>query len=186
MEEENGLLFMRERYYDSSIGRFIKPDPLGSLRGYIYGANNPVIFIDPLGLLPIKWVGEKAVWVWEHIYIDVGESAFVPPSVFLPVGEEAGIVIVPSRGEVYIYGGGGAGAGGGASATLNLGNPPTEGWSSKLTGTLGGGLGIKYTQSEKGQSVGVGIGIEASVKGTKTYYKKIIDINLRKKKKGDK
>ena len=131
-----------------------------------------------------SWKQRK--WVWEHIYIDVGESAFVPPSVFLPVGEEAGIVIVPSRGEVYIYGGGGAGAGGGASATLNLGNPPTEGWSSKLTGTLGGGLGIKYTQSEKGQSVGVGIGIEASVKGTKTYYKKIIDINLRKKKKGDK
>ena len=52
MDEGNGLLYMRARYYDSAIGRFINKDPIGLVGGlnlYAYGGNNPVNHIDPSG-----------------------------------------------------------------------------------------------------------------------------------------
>ncbi|MGB7128903.1 MAG: RHS repeat-associated core domain-containing protein [Candidatus Rhabdochlamydia sp.] len=56
-EKETGLIFLRNRYYDPEIGRFISADPsLGKLTNpqsfnpYTYAGNNPGNFIDPLGL----------------------------------------------------------------------------------------------------------------------------------------
>jgi RHS repeat-associated protein len=54
MDEDNGLLYMRARYYDPVVGRFINKDPIGYWGGinmYAYAANNPISHIDPLGLL---------------------------------------------------------------------------------------------------------------------------------------
>jgi RHS repeat-associated protein len=51
------LYYYRARYYDPIPGRFIQEDPLGSLGGinlYAYGANNPLKFLDPLGLQPCE------------------------------------------------------------------------------------------------------------------------------------
>ncbi|WKB56196.1 RHS repeat-associated core domain-containing protein [Eleftheria terrae] len=51
-DEETGLHYNRNRYYDSHSGRFISKDPIGLLGGihlYEY-APNPVHWIDPLGL----------------------------------------------------------------------------------------------------------------------------------------
>ncbi len=49
-----GLKYYRMRYYHASLARFISEDPLGVVAGgmnsYIYVANNPTRFIDPLGL----------------------------------------------------------------------------------------------------------------------------------------
>ncbi len=60
-EMETGLVFLRNRYYDPEIGRFISADPsLGKLSNpqtfnpYAYADNNPVNFIDPLGLRSAK------------------------------------------------------------------------------------------------------------------------------------
>ncbi len=54
MSESNGLYYMRARYYDPTLGRFLSEDPLGFGGGdvnlYVYVNNNPVMFIDPLGL----------------------------------------------------------------------------------------------------------------------------------------
>jgi RHS repeat-associated protein len=54
MTEDNGWYYMRARYYDPEMGRFISEDPLGFDGGdvnlYAYALNNPVMFIDPLGL----------------------------------------------------------------------------------------------------------------------------------------
>ncbi len=54
MAEDNGWYYMRARYYDPETGRFISEDPLGFDGGdvnlYVYALNNPVMFIDPLGL----------------------------------------------------------------------------------------------------------------------------------------
>ena len=53
MSEPNGLYYMRARYYDSSVGRFISEDPLGfgggdvNLMAYVGG--NPVNRVDPSG-----------------------------------------------------------------------------------------------------------------------------------------
>ncbi len=50
-DEETGFIYLRNRYYDPSIGRFITEDPANDGNNwYIYCGNNPVIFIDPLGL----------------------------------------------------------------------------------------------------------------------------------------
>ncbi len=54
MAEPNGLYYMRARYYDPSVGRFISEDPIGFAGGtvnlYEYALNNPVNLVDPLGL----------------------------------------------------------------------------------------------------------------------------------------
>jgi RHS repeat-associated protein len=60
MDEGNGLLYMRARYYLPSIGRFTSKDPIGVLDDsnlYSYVRNNPVAFADPDGTLPIAVVG---------------------------------------------------------------------------------------------------------------------------------
>lgn len=54
MDEGNGLLFMRARYYDVENGRFISKDPIGfeggDLNLYAYVGGNPLVGIDPGGL----------------------------------------------------------------------------------------------------------------------------------------
>jgi len=52
--DENGLLFMRARYYSTETRRFFSDNPIGFLGGsnwYIFAASNPFLFVDPLGLL---------------------------------------------------------------------------------------------------------------------------------------
>ncbi|HSX04128.1 MAG TPA: RHS repeat-associated core domain-containing protein [Rhabdochlamydiaceae bacterium] len=56
-EEETGLIYLRNRYYDPEIGRFLSADPQlekginpQSFNPYVYVENNPINFIDPLGL----------------------------------------------------------------------------------------------------------------------------------------
>jgi RHS repeat-associated protein len=54
MDDGNGLLYMRARFYDPEIGRFISKDPIGfgggDLNLYAYVGNNPVNHRDPMGL----------------------------------------------------------------------------------------------------------------------------------------
>ena len=62
-DKETGLIFLRSRYYDSSLGRFITKDSFPgvkslsqSLNSYIYVRNNPVNNIDPTGEFdPLTW-----------------------------------------------------------------------------------------------------------------------------------
>jgi RHS repeat-associated protein len=65
--DTNGLLYMRARYYNPYICRFINPDPAGfagGLNWYCYADGNPVSLIDPFGLGPVEgWVGATATWV---------------------------------------------------------------------------------------------------------------------------
>ena len=58
----SGLIYLRNRYYDSIIGRFITEDPTKSgINWYVYSNNNPVNYIDPLGLDAIIITNENAV-----------------------------------------------------------------------------------------------------------------------------
>jgi RHS repeat-associated protein len=54
MTEPNGLYYMRARYYDPEVGRFVSEDPLGFDGGdvnlYVYVGNNPILLFDPWGL----------------------------------------------------------------------------------------------------------------------------------------
>jgi RHS repeat-associated protein len=50
---ETGLYYYRARMYSPTLGRFLQPDPIGYIDGmnlYAYCGNNPLNFIDPLGL----------------------------------------------------------------------------------------------------------------------------------------
>jgi len=56
-----GFEYLRSRYYDPAIGRFLSKDGLtGTLRApqglnrYVYGLNNPVRLVDPLGTTATK------------------------------------------------------------------------------------------------------------------------------------
>jgi len=48
----NGLYYLRARYYDQSIGRFLSQDPLPFGNRYPYVGNDPVNRVDPRGLSP--------------------------------------------------------------------------------------------------------------------------------------
>lgn len=54
MDEGDSLYFMRARYYDAEVGRFLSKDPIGFEGGdsnlYAYVRGNPVVGIDPSGL----------------------------------------------------------------------------------------------------------------------------------------
>ncbi len=55
MRGESGLIYLRNRYYDSGTGRFTQEDPIGLAGGMnLYGFANgdPVNYSDPFGLCP--------------------------------------------------------------------------------------------------------------------------------------
>ena len=48
---ETGMVYLRARYYDPSIGRFISEDPIrDGYNWYVYCSNNPIRYVDYLGL----------------------------------------------------------------------------------------------------------------------------------------
>ena len=66
-DSETGLLYLRARYYDPSLGRFISADPFWgrledpvSQNRFIYVHNNPLLYTDPSGLATVD---VTAVWI---------------------------------------------------------------------------------------------------------------------------
>ena len=60
-----GLVYNYYRYYDPETGRYITSDPIGLAGGintYAYVGNNPLKYIDPLGLFEVR-VGGTSVGV---------------------------------------------------------------------------------------------------------------------------
>jgi RHS repeat-associated protein len=81
---DTGLVYMRARTYDPSTAQFLSVDPLERLTQapYTYGADNPLRFRDPTGLLSFgeivsgaEEVAEKGVRFVEHHYGQIAEGA---------------------------------------------------------------------------------------------------------------
>ena len=67
-EIETGLIFLRNRYYDPILARFISKDSMlgvkknpQSLNSYVYCSNNPINFIDPSGNTILVAIGVALV-----------------------------------------------------------------------------------------------------------------------------
>jgi len=61
-DEETGLYYNRNRYYDPAAGAYISPDPLrrlGGLSDYGYAAD-PTVWIDPFGLIVLYHYTDEA------------------------------------------------------------------------------------------------------------------------------
>lgn len=61
LDADTGLYYLRVRWYDPRVGRFLTKDPFGgfidqpkSLNLYTYVRNNPVRYLDPMGLVPLE------------------------------------------------------------------------------------------------------------------------------------
>ena len=80
----NGLYYMRARYYDQDIKRFINRDILSgnignsqSLNRYCYVQGNPVSLTDPFGLCPTRAeVYKNRALKWLHTALDFGGFFF--------------------------------------------------------------------------------------------------------------
>lgn len=66
---ESGMTYLRARYYDSNIKRFISEDPIkDGLNWYSYAGNNPVMYVDPSGLeLILQGTGDEVSYIWSKI-----------------------------------------------------------------------------------------------------------------------
>jgi len=68
---ETNNIYLRARYYDPSVGRFISEDPIrDGTNWYIYCYNNPIGLIDPFGLAPSP---KEAAEMASHIYEQKGD-----------------------------------------------------------------------------------------------------------------
>ncbi|MDO4302190.1 MAG: RHS repeat-associated core domain-containing protein [Clostridia bacterium] len=71
LDKESGLIYLRNRYYDSESGRFITEDPIkDGVNWYAYCSGNPVMFLDPSGLDEIiLWsYGKDDIKTYEENY----------------------------------------------------------------------------------------------------------------------
>jgi len=87
MTEPDGFYYMRMRYYDPQVGRFISEDPLGfgggDLNLYQYAHANPIMFMDPWGLC------SGYSYSWGDFAIDAASAALAAADLLLggPTGE---------------------------------------------------------------------------------------------------
>jgi RHS repeat-associated protein len=89
-QDGTGLYYFGARFYDPEVGRFISVDPaMDGVNWYAYCYNNPVKYIDPIGLTTIVDHdgnvtdvidnGDTSIWMGESgdsYYIRVGSSYF--------------------------------------------------------------------------------------------------------------
>ncbi|GAB1159749.1 hypothetical protein YWY31_57740 [Paenibacillus illinoisensis] len=73
MTDANGLYYMRARYYDPKLKRFLNRDVIrGDIQDgqtfnrYAYVNGNPVSYIDPLGLMKCETEGNRNIIVEEY------------------------------------------------------------------------------------------------------------------------
>ncbi len=76
-DAEAGLYFMRARYYDPKVARFVSEDPIGVAGGYnlyAFAEGDPVNYTDPTGNLKMRLFGIR----WRSPWRDIGNVVKSP------------------------------------------------------------------------------------------------------------
>jgi RHS repeat-associated protein len=76
--ETNGLYYYRARHYSPSLGRFMQADPIGTQGGanlYAYVLNDPMSFVDPMGLTGQQNSGSSPTYVGSTMAIPAAGGA---------------------------------------------------------------------------------------------------------------
>jgi RHS repeat-associated protein len=160
MDEGNGLNFMRARYYDRDVGRFISKDPIGYGGGvnlFTYVADNPINKKDPLGLW---WdaidFGNQYYPGFPDAFCSLGAGGF---GTFGPVGfgADSGIA-VDTSGKICFY----------TTTCWYLGWNDIFGGTLGLVGQAGSGSLCSCDQETHGGYWygGVGLGGQGSIQGS--------------------
>jgi RHS repeat-associated protein len=88
MTEPNGFYYMRARYYDPQVGRFVSEDPIGFNGGDVnlmaYVGNNPIMGVDPSGL--DVYLGRRAIHGFSNQYGALHHEFLVIENSRLPGG----------------------------------------------------------------------------------------------------
>jgi RHS repeat-associated protein len=92
MYEDSSLIFMRSRYYDNTIGRFISEDPIWSPNLFPYADGNPIMNIDPSGTITKSSRKNLMKYIWKRLG-DVSESFFDMGVQFYYLGDMIGFTI---------------------------------------------------------------------------------------------
>ncbi len=128
MTDDNTLCYMRQRYYNPQIKRFINQDILtgsiansSSLNRYSYVEGNPISYTDPFGLSPFSYISEPLHntldWfgmipfigagfdlINATIYLMEGEPAYALFAAFSSIGIGDGVKFVIKNGKKALAG----------------------------------------------------------------------------------
>jgi len=92
-DEETGLIYMRARYYDPEIGRFVSEDPgQHGMNWFIYAMNNPTNLYD--------FLGKKAIEVDDLLNLGL---LFVAVGVLFAVMEQTFLAVLYLLGAIFVF-----------------------------------------------------------------------------------
>ncbi len=81
-DSETSQYYLRSRYYDPGLGRFVSEDSYGgdpnsplTLNRYTYGLNNPLVYVDPSGHISLRLWEKKAQDQWAALGHGVADFA---------------------------------------------------------------------------------------------------------------
>jgi RHS repeat-associated protein len=127
LDDQTGMYYVRNRWYDPEIGRFISEDPVGlegGINTHAYVGNDPVNNRDPSGLGWICWDESKLTPVPNPGGIEGVEISWVTRCEYFHGGSRGHMAGGPGPSSA---GGVGSGRGGGAGAGPGPTTDPSEG-----------------------------------------------------------
>lgn len=125
---DSGQFYNHNRYYNPELGRYMEPDPIGlegGLNPYSYCYNNPIMYVDPSGAIPLPIItgaiggvvgggasigvqlwknrGYNAKFSWADVGVAVGVGAVAGAVAPWTAGSAIGAVVTGSTANVAQY-----------------------------------------------------------------------------------